>query len=119
LARGVECKIGAGILPRHLRAGGVRVGLVEQLPSVGAAVGDAVGFGPSQLEIGRRAGCVIGRDGAAIDRFADKQRGVATDDLPGSGNCRIVAGGETGRIKKFRSLAPKDPRQPSRGQTED
>ena len=69
LAVGGEGVVDADVLPGGIGAGGVRIGLVEQVPLVDMAGAERrrIDLGPAQLHVHRRTRRVVGGDGAAGD----------------------------------------------------
>src|SRR5262249_53875039 len=95
-------EINASVLPSGLDTGRCRVRLVEQLPGVLTAIGDAIRLGPPQLQIGRRSDGVVDRDRTAVDRFIDECRNVRTDHHPAARGRWIMTRGKVRWIEQFR-----------------
>src|ERR1700687_3514723 len=86
-AIGAEYEGCAGIDPGHLGAGCIRIGLIEEIPAVvvGTAQRGAVGFGPAQLQVDRRAGRVESGYRSAANGFLLKDRRIVTNHQAGAG----------------------------------
>ena len=80
---GIECVVHPGVLPGDLRAGGIAVDLIEQVPGVRMAGAERGGvhFAPAQLQVHRRARLVIGRNGTTANRLVDEGGRIEPEHL--------------------------------------
>src|SRR5207253_2700943 len=81
----------SSVLPGDLRAGGIAVDLIEQVPGVRMAGAERGGvhFAPAQLQVHRRARLVIGRDRTTANRLIDEGGRIEPEDL--------LVGGKSGQ----------------------